>query len=167
MTARERRARLLSILLLATTLAAGVMLGRAWSVRAPLPDAPAPADLVSEPEPEPEETDPAEDAAAEGEERGDGERRNREPVIYEVGLEASQRESVDRIITHFRERSRSLNREMRDRYDREQAALFSATRDSLRAVLNPEQIVRYDSLLAVRYGGEREDDGGNRRQRRR
>ncbi len=164
MMARERRARLLSVLLLVSTLAAGVMLGRAWSVRAPVGETPVPADPV----PAPEEAAPPEEASADSQEREGGEeRRNRGPVIYQVGLEDSQREDVDRIITHFRERVRTLNREMRDRYDREETALLSATRDSLKAVLNPGQIIMYDSLLAVRYGGGREGEGGERRQRRR
>ncbi len=154
---RERRARILSVLLLASTLAAGIMLGLAWSARTPPAALPEPGDP-----PDPAEVAASDTASAR---TGGDERRFRAPVIHQVGLNADQRTHVDRIIAHFRAAARTLNREMRARYDREQSALLEATRDSLRAVLREEQIVRYDSLLAVHYGGARDSD--RHRQRRR
>lgn len=157
--AQDTRARLISVLLLALTLAAGFMFGLAWSARQPA-DAFPPEEMaagVAEPE------------AEEGTEEADTE-RSRGPVIYEIPMDPGQRAGVDEIIRHFRSNMRALNEEANreyERYDRDRTALMMATQDSIKAILNPAQIAQYDSLLAVRYAGNRDGRGDSRRERRR
>ncbi len=149
---QDRRARLISVLLLALTLAVGFMFGLAWSARQSAGDVSATEEVQGAAEPEAEEADTS---------------RGRGPVIYELGLEPDQRAGVDEIIRHFRSRMRALNEEAREEYDRRQSALLVTTRDSIKAILNPGQIAEYDSLLAVRYSPNRDGRGDSRRERRR
>ncbi len=160
--ANDKRARLISVLLLILTFAAGYMLGLARESRrsaeaVPSVDAVV-ADEAAQEAASPDEAPRDEDADSS---------RAREPVIYELGLEPEQRERVAEIIRHFRGRMRTLNRESRAAYDRDQTALLNATRDSIKSILNPVQVVQYDSLLAVRYPPERGRQGDDRRDRRR
>ena len=46
-------------------------------------------------------------------------------------------------------------------------SLVMRTQDSIKAILNPQQIAQYDSLLVVRYPGNRDGRGDDRRERRR
>ncbi len=156
-TVQDRRARLISVLLLVLTLAVGFMFGLAWSARQPAGDVSAAEEAQSAAEPEAEEPEAEEADMSMG----------RGPVIYELGLEADQRAGVDEIIRHFRSRMRALNEEAREEYDRRQSALLMTTRDSIKAILNPGQIAEYDSLLAVRYSPNRDGRGDSRRERRR
>ena len=146
-----KQARLISVVLLFATLAAGFMLGMAWdSRRAVQQGAPEEAVEVSTPEPE-------EEAEEEGAERQRG------PVIYEVGMEPHQRAAVDEIIGHFRSSMNSLRNDAERDYSRKRMDLLMATQDSIKAVLNPDQVAEYDSLLAVRYPPNRGDRDGGRR----
>jgi len=163
--ANDKRARLISVLLLILTFAAGYMLGLARDSRR-ADEAVTSVDWVvgddeAAQEPEPPDDEPPDEQADSSRARG--------PVIYQLGLEPAQRERVEEIIRHFRGRMRTLNRESREAYDREQTALLDATRDSIKAILSPGQVVQYDSLLAVRYPPDRgrQGQGDDRRDRRR
>lgn len=146
-----QQARLISVVLLFVTLAAGFMLGMAWDARRPIQTG-AIEEVVEVPARE-------EDESAE---EGDGERQ-RGPVIYEVVMEPGQRAAVDEIIVHFQSSMDALRETARRDYNRQQMDLLMATRDSIRAVLNPDQIAEYDSLLAVHYSPNRGDRDGSRR----
>lgn len=147
---QDKRARLLSVVLLAMTLAVGFMFGLAWSARQP-----------AQPEAGPEAEETVEEADTSNTSRSRG------PAIYELGLEPEQRAAVDEIVSHFRSSMRVLNEEAREEYNRRQTELLMTTRDSIKAVLNPSQIAAYDSLLAVRYPPDRDGRGDSRHERRR
>ena len=160
--ARERHARVISVLLLVLTFSAGFMFGLAWDARREVPGIPA-AEVADAPQ--------ASAAAEEAEADEEPDTvRNRGPVIYEVAMEPEQRAGVDEIITHFRSSMRALEAEARthyERYDHNRTELLMATQDSIKAILNPDQIAQYDSLLAVRYPPNRDGRGEAGRDRRR
>lgn len=148
-----RRASVLSVALLAVTLVAGFLGGVAW-----------------------QKSQVAAVQADEGEDDPRRDRGDRRMVIDEVGLEPDKRAEVDEIIQHFmvhmralyaefephRERLEALNDEYEEAYRPQQRELFRRTRDSIKAILAPEQRALYDSLLAVRYAGRERgrDEGG-------
>ncbi len=148
-----QQARFISVVLLFVTLAAGFMLGMAWDTRRPAQT--GTAEVVAIQTPDVEETQ--EDA-----EQGDTE-RERGPVIYEVVMQPEQRAAVDEIIVHFRSSMDALREAARRDYDRERMDLLMATQDSIKAVLNADQIAEYDSLLAARYSPDRGERGDSRR----
>ena len=145
-----QQARLISVVLLFVTLAAGFMLGMAWDARRPAQTG-AVEEVVELPAPEEDES------AGEGDTG-----RQRGPVIYEVVMQPEQRAAVDEIIVHFSSSMDALRETARRDYNRERTDLLMATRDSIRAVLNPDQIAEYDSLLAVTYSPDRGRDGSRR-----
>lgn len=146
-----QQARFISVVLLFVTLAAGFMLGMAWDARRPAQTG-VPDEVVEIAPPEPEE--PAEEEGAE---------RERGPVIYEVVMQPEQRAAVDEIIVHFQSSMDGLRETARRDYNRNRTDLLMATQNSIRAVLNADQIAEYDSLLVVRYSPDR---GGRDRSRR-
>lgn len=160
-----KQARLMSVVLLFLTLAAGVLIGMAWSERAGEGDSVpmevlSPADQTGDPE-EPADADAGDDPESRDDTRGErpeGERR-RGPVIYELDLEPDQRTTVDGLIQHFRIGLEELDDEMTAEMWRRRGALASALRDSIKAVLRPEQAALYDSLLTVRYSRSGDDRG--------
>ena len=163
-----KQARLMSVVLLFLTLAAGILIGMAWSERGGDGDSVpmevlGPAQPTDDPE-EPADADQGDDPEARDatrDERPEGERR-RGPVIYELDLEPDQRTTVDGLIQHFRIGLEELDDEMAAEMWRRRGALASALRDSIKAVLRPEQAALYDSLLTVRYsrsGSDRGDRG--------
>ena len=157
--AQDKRARLISVLLLVLTLVVGFMFGLAWSSRQPTDAFPVEETAETGAEPEAEETIEQADTA-----------RNRGPVIYEVQMDPNQRAGVDEIIRHLRSNMRALNDEAQEdyqRYDRSRTMLLAATQDSIKAILNPDQIAEYDSLLEARYPRNRDGRGDPRRERRR
>ncbi len=145
-----QKARLISVVLLFATLAAGFMLGMAWDARRPA-QAGTVEEVVEIPAPEEDES------AGEG----DAERQ-RDPVIYEVVMQPEQRAAVDEIIVHFSSSMDALRETARQDYNRRRMDLLMATQDSIKAVLDPDQIAEYDSLLAVRYSPDRSRDGSRR-----
>jgi len=147
-----RKASVLSIALLTVTLAAGFFGGVAWQRNQPV--------------------------SAQSDEGGAEPRRDRSErrmVIDEVGLEPDKRTEVEEIIQHFMARMRALHgefepmrvrvRELNDEYEQayrpKQRELFRQTRDSIKAILAPEQRALYDSLLAERYGNSDRDRDGS------
>ena len=127
-------ARFLSVALLTLVLAAGFLMGMAW-------DGGDAAARVVEEDPRPEEP----------------ERRSR--VIDQVGLEPGQQEQVDRIVEHYRARMKDLDQEFREAYRPRQREVVRQTRDSIKAILRPEQAMLYDSLIEARYGRGNGSDG--------
>ncbi len=119
------------------------MLGMAWDTRRTA-ETGAVEEVVEIPVPEEDES------AGEG----DAERQ-RGAVIYEVVMQPEQRAAVDEIIVHFRSSMDGLRETARQDYNRRRMDLLMATQDSIKAVLNPDQIAAYDSLLAVRYSPDR------------
>jgi hypothetical protein len=149
-----QQARLISVVLLFLTLAAGFMLGMAWDSRRSAPAGDV-EEVVVSPTPETGET-----------EEEEGAERQRGPVIYEIGMEPEQRAAVDEIIVHFRSSMNSLRGDAERDYDRKRRGLILAIQDSIKAVLNPDQVAEYDSLLAVRYSpnrGSRRDSADDER----
>lgn len=150
MTSRLKRARVVSGALLILVAAAGFLGGLAWQG----------GRTDSEPS---EESDASEDRGREG----------RRLVIDQVGLAPAKRAEVDEIIEHFTVRMRALDEEfraayepIREAYEPRRRDLFRATRDSIKAVLLPEERALYDSLLVVRFGNrdrDRDSSGDGRR----
>jgi len=145
-----KRARVASGALLAVVAAAGFLGGLAW--QAGRTDGRAPEQRESR------------------DERGREERRL---VIDEVGLTPAKRAEVEEIIQHFTVRMRALDEEfraayqpLREAYEPRRRDLFRATRDSIKAILLPEERALYDSLLVVRFGDrdrDRDSSGEERR----
>lgn len=95
--------------------------------------------------------------------------------IYErVGLRTGQEERIDSILDHHRaalraleaefrddyEQMRQLQKQYRDAYSPRYWAIVDSTRAAIKAVFDPDQAARYDSLLAEydrRRRGERSD----------
>ncbi len=123
---RIGRTRAASVGLLLLVLAAGFSMGIAWDQRlhaASIDE--APAEEVEEP-------------------------KGRDFVIDQVGLVADQSMDVERIIEHYRAEMEVLNDKFHSEYTPLRKALVKDTRDSIHAVLTPEQSAVYDSLLTVR-----------------
>ena len=148
--ARLKRARVVSGALLVVVAAAGFLGGLAWQAGR------TDAGLAEQPESR--------------DERG---RENRRLVIDEVGLTPAKRAEVDEIIQHFTVRMRALDEEfraayepIREAYEPRRRDLFRATRDSIKAILLPEERALYDSLLVIRFGDrdrDRDSSGEERR----
>jgi hypothetical protein len=123
--------RLVSLALLGLVLVTGFLMGMAWQNSDGVQAAEAPTE-TAEPAPE---------------------RPSR--VIDQVGLAEQQRADVDRIIEHYRVEMKALDEEFREAYRPRRGELIRATRDSIKAVLDPNQRMLYDSLLEARYGSGR------------
>ncbi len=148
--ARLKRARIVSGALLAVVAAAGFLGGAAW--QASRTDAESPERRES---------------------RDDRGREDRRLVIDEVGLAPAKRAEVEEIIQHFTVRMRALDEEfraayepIREAYEPQRRDLFRATRDSIRAILLPEERALYDSLLVVRFGNRDRDRNSSGEERR-
>lgn len=143
-----KRARVVSGALLVVVAAAGFLGGLAWQ--------------ASRMDPAPSEQRGSTD------DRG---REDRRLVIDEVGLTPAKRAEVEEIIQHFTIRMRALDEEfraayepIREAYEPRRRDLFRDTRDSIRAILVPEERALYDSLLVIRFGDrDRDSSGGERR----
>lgn len=120
------RTRLVSALVLAVVFAAGLLLGLA-----------ADTSLTATPA---EETAEAAD--------DDGEERRRTPMYEQVDPTEAQMALIDSIVTHHRASMKELHAEFREEYDPRYRALIAETREAIKDVLDPEQVVQYDSLLA-------------------
>ena len=147
-----KQARALSIALLFLTLAAGVLIGIAWNERRSTA-APEPVEVVG-PAGDARETDdteaPGGDETAEDDERG-----RRRPVIYDLDLDPAQSTRVDEIVQHFMHNWEDLDEEMQRETWRRRGVMRLAVLDSIKSILRPEQLVVYDSLLAVRFSPNR------------
>ena len=142
-----KRARVASGALLVVVAAAGFLGGLAW--QAGRTDSGVPEQRESR------------------DERG---RESRRLVIDEVGLTPAKRAEVEEIIQHFTVRMRALDEEfraayqpIREAYEPRRRDLFRATRDSIKAILLPEERALYDSLLTARYRDRDRDSSGEER----
>ncbi|HSM03500.1 MAG TPA: hypothetical protein VK858_02715 [Longimicrobiales bacterium] len=103
--------------------------------------------------------DPEEQVREDGE--GEQERR-RTPMYEQVGISDEQRVVIDSIMVANRTKVRAERAE----YDSAYRAIVEETRAAILSVMNPEQQVQYDSLLAEsdarRAAREQEERGGNR-----
>jgi hypothetical protein len=70
--------------------------------------------------------------------------------VEEVGLSQVQHEQVDSIFWHFRADMRSLHEEFDREYSARYREIIDATQEAFRSILNAQQQVAYDSLLAER-----------------
>ena len=96
-------------------------------------------------------------------EEGQQETEGRRPPMYEqVGITDQQRVVIDSIVVANRTRVRAE----RAAYDAAYRAIVEETRAAILSVMNPEQRVQYDSLLAEsdarRAAREQEEREGNR-----
>lgn len=135
-------ARLLSTALLILVLGVGFLMGMAWN------GSEASAGVVE-----------ADSTSREPE------RRTR--MIDQVGLDPQQQQEVDRIVEHYRVRMRALDREFQEAYRPRRGEIVRQTRDSLKTVLTPDQVLRYDSLLEARDRERREREQQQEQQRER
>ena len=156
-----KQARLMSVVLLFATLAAGILIGVAWSERGSDTAAVPMEDI--EPAPQVADADDADDPDR------DNERERRRPVIFEMDLDSTQIDRLEGQYQYFREQFDELDGEMQREMGRRRGQLRRVAWDSIRAVLRPEQVPVYDSLLTARYSRNdttRSDGGrGNSRDR--
>lgn len=143
-----RRTRLVTVAVLVTVFLSGLLLGLALE-----------RTLLAGPPPSEERTERDRERGRDG--RGG-------LIVERVGLDSMQNERVDSIVRGFRADYRSLQREMRERYEPGFEALVDSTRAAIMEVLTPEQAAQYDSLLteADRERERRRDHEGERRGRR-
>ena len=174
-----KQARLMSMVLLFATFAAGILIGIAWSERGSDADAVPMGGL--ETARQNSGTEGADDTGAgaeradSGEARPEGNRGRRRPLIFEVDLDSVQLARLDENYQHFTREFEAFSQELEaldDRMEARRRELRRAAWDSTRAVLRPDQLARYDSLLSARYSrGNRNDttrsdgDRGNDRDR--
>ena len=152
-----KQARLISVVLLFATLAAGILIGIAWSERGsdtaavPVEDVEPTAEA-----PDPEDTDDPDP---------DEERGRRRPVIFELDLDSSQLARLEELRQYFMQEFDAFSQELEaldEQMDARRWELRRAARDSTRAVLRPDQLATYDSLLTARYSrGNRNDTTGS------
>lgn len=102
-----------------------------------------PAEAVSEPRADGERRAEAGDDTARGEDEEGEERRGR-ALIHRVDLTDYQRVTVDSVLAYYRRHVRELT----DTYNDAYWTAVEQTRDALRNILDEEQRIRYDSLLA-------------------
>jgi len=148
--ARLKRARVVSGALLVVVAAAGFLGGLAWQAGRM-------------------DSAPSEQRGS----RDDRGREDRRLVIDEVGLTPAKRAEVEEIIQHFTVRMQALDEEfraayqpIRESYEPRRRDLFRATRDSIRAILLPEERALYDSLLTARFGDRNRDRDSSGEERR-
>lgn len=86
-------------------------------------------------------------------------RRERVPMYMQVGPNEEQKARIDSIVKVHRESLKALEKELRDAYRPRYRALVEQTREAIKGVLNPDQVMVYDSLLADydRRRAEREE----------
>lgn len=75
-------------------------------------------------------------------------------VERELNLTADQKEQIDKIIIASQERSKKLMEPIQPKIREE----LQQTREQFRAVLNPEQKIRYDELLKQQQQQQRQRD---------
>lgn len=139
------RPRLIGIVLLVATFVAGGFSGAALERRA----------NSKPPAPEPQvKAQPAERATGGGRAHG-----HQSSIIDQLDLTATQRATIDSILQDGREKLNAFWKETGPGYH----SLVDSTRARVRAVMTPEQQVRYDELRAARRARSRngEANGAN------
>ena len=149
-----RRARLVTVAVLAIVFGSGIVVGfaldRRWT--------PAPRSV------EGERLESGATAAAD-----DDNERPRRYLFDRVDPTPEQRMRIDSIVAAYQSDLRAFHRESRRFYDEGTRALVVETREAIMGVLTPEQAARYDSLTTARdrrNDNDRNDgeaDGGGER----
>lgn len=89
--------------------------------------------------------------------------RRRTPMYERVGITDAQRAAIDSIMVHQRTAVRKIQREHRAAYDSAYWEVVDSTRAAILAVMNPDQRVRYDSLLTASDQRRRERESDDER----
>lgn len=155
----SRHPRLASVFLLLATVAAGFWAGVAWQGRRAA-QPPGVGRASSEGSVEREVRTGNRDG------QSDGDRERRRWAIDQIGLPPEKRAQAEEIVRHFRTQMRTLDQEFQEAYRPRHAEIVRRARDSVRSILAPDQVLAYDSLLAVRYEGRGERGGRGRGGRR-
>jgi Spy/CpxP family protein refolding chaperone len=140
---RSARTRIFTAAVLAVVFGAGTLLGVALS-----------RSLGANP-PDPVATAAADSSA----------RPRRMPMYMKVDPTEEQRVKMDSIVKQSHEAMRALTKEFHQQYDPRYEALITQTRAAIRAVLTPEQVVKYDSLVVEsdrRHAEQRSNERGSR-----
>lgn len=145
-----RRARLLSVVVLAVVFGSGILVGFALDRRLDM----AEADRMAENRVDMDENDRDQ---GEADDRGDQPRRY---LFDRVDPTDAQRVRIDSIVAAYQSDVRRFHRESREFYDDGMRALVLETREAIKGVLDPDQAARYDSLASDRDRRNEEDDGG-------
>jgi Spy/CpxP family protein refolding chaperone len=139
---KSARTRLLTAVVLIVVLGAGVLLGMALK-----PSAPAVAAATAS------ETQAADSAG----------RRHRTPIYMQLNPTPEQKQKLDSLLQKNREAMRaltkafhdefdprydSLHQEYEEKYVPRYDSLIASTRAAIRKVLTPEQVEKYDSIIA-------------------
>lgn len=157
-----RRARLLSVVVLAVVFGSGILVGFALDRRLDM----AEMDRMEENRLAADVEEARQDADRADEERSDEPRRY---LFERVDPTDAQRVRIDSIVALYQSDVRRFHRESRDFYDDGMRALVLETREAIKGVLDPDQAARYDSLAADRdrrnreSDRERNDDGNDER----
>lgn len=147
-----RRARLVSVVVLATVFGSGIVVGFALDRRM----ASARAENAEKAR---LQSDVAATAGADG-----GDERPRRYLFDRVDPTPEQRVRIDSIVAAYQSDLREFHQESRRFYDEGTRALVLETREAIKGVLDPGQAARYDSLATARdrrNWGERNDGEGS------
>lgn len=143
------RTRFATVLILAVLFVSGVLVGMA--VDRGMESAEAPSGAAAAPE--------AEGAEDRGRDDDDDDRRRRRRPMYEqVGLNEVQEERIDSIVRHYREEMEVERREARQEWESRWRELVLETREAIKSVMDRDQALRYDSLLAAADQRGRNDE---------
>jgi Spy/CpxP family protein refolding chaperone len=109
---------------------------------------------------------PAADASTETSADSTEERSRRKLIVEEVGLSAEQKAQVDSIVALGRANIRALRQQYEDEYNPLYRRAVQETREAIKGVLTPEQVLEYDRLLEEhserRRRSDPRDDGNSR-----
>lgn len=145
-----RRARLLSVVVLAVVFGSGILVGFALDRRLDMAEAQRLSDSR---------------LASDEAEAGDDDDRSEQPrrYLYErVDPTDAQRVRIDSIVAAYQSDVRKFHRESRQFYDDGMRGLVLETREAIKGVLDPDQAARYDSLAADRDRRNDDDDERDR-----
>ena len=125
---RILRTRLLTGVVLAVVLGAGVLLGLALD-----------RSLT---------TAPTAEVAEASSPQATADQSPRHALYEQVGTTAQQKVLIDSIVGEYRSAMKALHAEFRAAYNPRYEALIAGARASIKEVLTPEQAVKYDSVVA-------------------
>lgn len=93
--------------------------------------------------------------------QGTADQGRRHPLYEQVGTSAEQKVRIDSIVGNYRSAMKALHAEFRAAYNPRYEALVAETRTAIKGVLTPEQVQKYDSVVAEyeqRRGGRSSRD---------
>lgn len=150
-----RRARLLSVVVLAVVFGSGILVGFALDRRLDMAEMERMREnrLAADVEEAREDADRTDD---------DGTDEPRRYLFERVDPTDAQRVRIDSIVALYQSDVRRFHRESRQFYDDGMRALVLETREAIKGVLDPDQAARYDSLAADRDRRNQQDDARER-----